>query len=256
MFLVMMVARILNPGCKADYMLVLEGPQGTLKSTACKILAGPWFSDAVPDLRASSKDVAAHLNGKWLIELAEMCALDKAEASALKAFITRTTERYRPPWPVTVGKVSDSALAESRDQLFAEAIHLFHAATPWWPTATFEKQFIAPEQEARYEPDAWEDAVADFLKTQSRATILGVARNALFLTTDRIGTADQRRGRAAMLRLGWTEGKRGTGTRWWVPLAGDAPHHPAPHSHPLDDQAPGSRKTPEKAWNEEQSDAE
>ncbi len=194
-FLTAMIARVRKPGCKCDYMMVLEGPQGARKSTACAILGGEHFSDSLPDIRGG-KDVCQHLNGKWLIEVAEMSALDKAEATALKAFITRTEERYRPSyghaevkeprqcvfigttnktaylrdetggrrfWPIAVGKIDTDALARDRDQLFAEADAWFQDGNAWWPDAVFEATHIAPEQSARYESDAWEDQIGTWL---------------------------------------------------------------------------------------------
>jgi hypothetical protein len=69
MFLVGAVARIFDPGCQCDYALVLEGEQGNLKSSACAVLAGAWFSDHLPDLHASQKDVSQHLRSFTLAEV-------------------------------------------------------------------------------------------------------------------------------------------------------------------------------------------
>jgi predicted P-loop ATPase len=248
MFLVAMVARIFQPGCKADYMPILEGPQAALKSTACRTIGGAYFSDSLPDV-TTGKDVSQHLRGKWLIEVSEMHAMGRAEAALLKAFITRQVEQYRPPygrrevveprqctfvgtinketylrdetggrrfWPVRTGSIDIPALKRDRDQLFAEAVVMYRNKVPWWPDRAFERQHIQGEQEARFEQDAWEEIVEQYLAAApAKVTVGQVAREALHIENARLGRAEQNRIMAILERLGWRRGKREMKARWW-----------------------------------------
>ena len=87
------LARIYQPGCKFDYTLVLEGSQGIGKSTVCALLGKGWYGS--PSLDITNKDTVDQIRSKWIVELAEMETASRAETQALKAFLTRQTDRVR-----------------------------------------------------------------------------------------------------------------------------------------------------------------
>jgi hypothetical protein len=90
------VARIMEPGCQADHVLIFEGKQGIGKSKALQVLGGDHFSDGLPDVH--TKDARDHVRGKWIIEIAELSQMNKADVETVKAFITRREERFRPAY--------------------------------------------------------------------------------------------------------------------------------------------------------------
>jgi hypothetical protein len=96
------VRRVYQPGCKFDHVLVLEGPEGAIKSGAIKVLASggftegriPYFSES-PILHKRERDQQENLKGVWFYELAEMAGMKKADQYMVKNFITKTEERAR-----------------------------------------------------------------------------------------------------------------------------------------------------------------
>jgi predicted P-loop ATPase len=194
------VARIMEPGCKVDHMLILEGPQGAKKSSAIKTLAGAeWFTDELAEI--GSKDAAQQMRGIWIVEFAELDAISRAEVSRIKAFLTRTTDRYRPPyeryvvtvprqcvfagsvnpetylrdetgnrrfWPVRCGSIDLDALALDRDHLWAEAVTRYREGAIWWLD---EPELVASakaEQDQRYHADAWDARIDRWLVYERR----------------------------------------------------------------------------------------
>ena len=206
-FAIAMVKRVMEPGCQCDYMLVLEGPQGKLKSQFCRTLAGDqYFSDNVPSLGGADQvRTSMHMRGKWLIEISELAAFNRvADVETLKAFITRREEIYTPKygrkerreprqcvfvgttntddwikdetgarrfWPVKVIDIDLEWLAEYRDQLFAEARLACEAGEPSYPDPNFERRVIVPHQEKRQAVDGWTDRVLEVALALPTVTI-------------------------------------------------------------------------------------
>lgn len=251
MFMISMVKRIYEPGCQCDYMLVLEGPQGILKSQACRCLGGEYYSDTLPDLGSDHVRVSMHLRGKWLIEAAELASLmsRRVEAARLKAFLTTQVEQFtakharaetteprqcvfvgttndsewnrddsggRRYWPVLCGSIDIERLRQDRSQLFAEAVDAYRRGAQSYPDRKFEEDHIKPVQDTRQWHDAWEQPIADWLLGKGRTTIADVGAGALAFLPARFSESDQKRVSKILRKLGW-KAKRNTTTRWWEP---------------------------------------
>ncbi|MEF9966870.1 virulence-associated E family protein [Anaerorhabdus sp.] len=89
------VARIYHPGCKMDNSLILVGKQGTGKSTFVQRLAkkNEWYSDSL--FTFNGKEALEAVQGKWIIELAELAAIKGSEIEKVKQFITKTVDDFR-----------------------------------------------------------------------------------------------------------------------------------------------------------------
>ena len=233
-WLVSAVARIFRPGAKADCCLILEGPQGIRKSTALRTLAGEYFTDELADL--GSKDAAMQTRGVWIIELSELDSLSHSEVARIKAFMSRTTDRFRPPygmrlvesprqcvfagtvnhstylrdetggrrfWPITCGRIEIEALARDRDQLWAEAKERFDSGAVWWLETVELVRMASDQQIDRYEGDPWEEVIAPWLEHRPSASISEILEKCLQKAQALWTQTDKNRAARCLRALGW-----------------------------------------------------
>lgn len=90
------VARVFEPGVKFDLVLTLIGPQGCGKSTFVKKMGKRWFSDTF--ITVQGKEAFEQIQGAWLIEMAELSGLKKAEVESIKHFISKAEDMFRPAY--------------------------------------------------------------------------------------------------------------------------------------------------------------
>lgn len=193
------VARIMNPGCKFDCMTVLVGKQGRFKSTILSIMGGSWFSDSQRTFEG--KEAEERLRGVWLIEVSELQAFDRSSVEAIKGFLSKQSDRYRPAyghmlrefprqcvffgttnvadflrdttggrrfWPIDIDEQERTKnviddLPGERDQIWAEAVTRFSSGEPLYLSGNAENAAQQIQEDHR-EIDAWEGILHDFIE--------------------------------------------------------------------------------------------
>ena len=235
------VARIYEPGCQAKYCLVLEGEQDLGKSTALEVLGGEWYTD----------------------DIAELDSVRKAHISAVKAFISRKTDRFRKPfgrnvidqqrqcvmagsinpgveyfidetgnvrfWPILCMKIDIATLQRDRDQLWAEAVYRYRNGEKWWIDDEAALNAAREEQDARAPADSWTNSIESYLADHPgivAITTTQILRHALYIDEKDQDKANQSRVGIIMRRqLRWRRRKSGS-HRWFEHATASGTEYP------------------------------
>jgi predicted P-loop ATPase len=186
----------------------------------------------------------------WGLELSELDAMTRADIVKIKAFISRTTDRFRPPYgkrliesprscilwgttnsdiylkdetggrrflPVKVGTIDIDLLQADRDQLWAESVVAYRAGEKWWLTETQVMADAEQEQQDRYVGDPWDGVIAKFTDSRTTVTIEEVLQDALHIQTGHWTQVDQNRVARCLKSTGWErKQRRVNGKRSWV----------------------------------------
>lgn len=237
-FFVSAVARVLEPGCKVDTMLILHGEQGLGKTKFVEILGSPWAATLKLDI--SNKDSILVATGSWLVELAELVSLHRSDIESMKAFLSTRNDVIRLPyaktvesfprrsvfigttnddtpltdptgnrrfWPVTFTELREEELVRDRDQLWAEAVEAFYAGEEWYFKLETDLKMVEREQGAYEEEDTMGEIILGWYLKKApprpeRVTTQEIMRYAFSLMPDQMNNKTARRIGDSMRRLG------------------------------------------------------
>ena len=233
-FLISMVARAYNPGCKVDTMPILESPQGYKKSTMFEILAGDYHANASSNLH--HVDFYQCLKGKWIVEFAELHQFSKSDIAKVKDILSSRKDTYRSSygrsaadhlrksvfvgttneetylsdntgarrfWPLTATCIDTERLIRDRDQYFAEAVKLYKSNATWWEVPAS----AADEQEMRRSRDPWEDDISEYLQFKDRISTQEILKNCLRFDMAKKSKFDEMRVGSILKILGFKRSK-------------------------------------------------
>ncbi len=229
------VARALNPGCKMDTALILQGIQGIRKSTFFQVLYGEvFFDDTMAE--SSDKDELMKLNLHWVVEWAEFeTTVGRRGYSRLKQFMSTRVDTYRPPygrtaksfprhtvlvgstneeeflndptgdrrfWVIPTQEINIGLVRQLRDCIWAAAVAAYHHGEQWWLTEAEKK--LADEANKPFRvSDTWEYFIGEYIQPRQFITIAELLTEALKIEPAKQDKGSQMRAAAILRQLGW-----------------------------------------------------
>lgn len=244
------VARMMRPGCKVDTMVVFESAQGRKKSSYIRTMATidghEYFADSVGDI--TNPNSIMLLQGTWLVEVSELAGLGRKEIQDVKAWLSRSTDRFVPKfeseprevprhyvvagshnpsgygylkdptgarrfWPVPTGRIDLDRVERDRDQIWAEAVHLYESGMKWWLEKEEDERASALLADDRQAEDPWRDRIEQHTRGLRETTVTDII-SALAIPASQQSEVTVKRISEQLQLLGFARVKNGHGHYW------------------------------------------
>ena len=239
-WLVQCIARAMEPGCKADCVLILVGPQGAKKSTTFLIMGSPeYFCDTPMDIGSSNAYMQIHR--AWIYEVAELDSIRRARNSSTKAFLSAQEDTFRLPyarqtvtlkrhtvfcgttnkaefitdetgsrryWPIQVGKMDTDWTEHNRSQLWAEACVAYKNGEKWYLEEESQEELDVQSSDFR-QFDPWHEIIDRYIKANGvSVSTTDLMEQGLKLEKYQMTRASEMRVGDIMRQLGYERARR------------------------------------------------